>query len=43
MHRHLLSIDKVGRCGVTAENIAPEDVPEAKREGKQVFRHVDGG
>ena len=22
VHRHLLSIDKVGRCGVTAENIA---------------------
>ena len=35
MHRHLLSIDKVGRCGVTAENIAPEDVPQAKREVKE--------
>ena len=35
VHRHLLSIDKVGRCGVTAENIAPEDVPQAKREVKE--------
>ena len=32
VHRHLLSIDKVGRYGVTAENIAPEDVPQTKRE-----------
>ena len=35
VHRHLLSIDKVGRCGVTAENIAPGDVPQAKREVKE--------
>ena len=35
VHRHLLSIDKVGRCGGTAENIAPEDVPQAKREVKE--------
>lgn len=25
--RHLLSLDKVGRCGVTAREIAPADVP----------------
>lgn len=35
VHRHLLSIDKVGRFGVTAEDIAPSAVPPAKREVKE--------
>ena len=32
VHRHLLGIDKVGRCGVTAEAIAPGEVPPVRRE-----------
>lgn len=33
---HLMGIDKVGRCGVTAEKIALSAVPEPKREMKRV-------
>ena len=33
---HLLTLDKVGRCGVTAERIAPADVPDPVREVKEV-------
>jgi RNA-binding protein YlmH len=33
--RHLLSIEKVGRCGVTAEELAPSAVPAPERKGKQ--------
>lgn len=32
--KHLLSLDKVGRCGVTAREIALADVPERKIETK---------
>ena len=35
VHRHLLSIDKVGRCGVTAEAIAPGEVPPVRREVRE--------
>lgn len=30
--RHLLSLDKVGRCGVTAEEIALDEIPQPKRQ-----------
>lgn len=33
---HLSGIDKVGRCGVTAEKIALSDVPSPTREVKQI-------
>lgn len=33
---HLLTLDKVGRCGVTAERIAPADIPDPVREVKEV-------
>ena len=34
--RHLLSIDKVGRCGVSAQEVALDAVPAPKREVKSV-------
>ena len=34
VQRHLLSIEKVGRCGVKAEAVALEDIPEPKRQVK---------
>lgn len=34
--RHLLSIDKVGRCGVSAQKVALDAVPAPKREVKSV-------
>ena len=35
VQRHLLSIEKVGRCGVTAEELAPSAVPAPERKVKQ--------
>ena len=32
VQRHLLSIEKVGRCGVTAEELAPASVPAPERK-----------
>ena len=36
VHRHLMSIDKVGRVGVKAEDIAPSLVPPPLRQVKKV-------
>ena len=33
---HLLTLDKVGRCGVTAARIAPADIPAPVREVKKL-------
>lgn len=35
VQRHLLSIDKVGRCGVTAEETELDKIPEPERKVKQ--------
>lgn len=35
VQRHLLSIEKVGRCGVTAEDIPPDAVPAPERNVQQ--------
>ena len=36
VERHLLSIDKVGRCGVTARSIKPSEVPLPERQVKEL-------
>ena len=35
VQRHLLSIEKVGRCGVTAEALPPASVPAPERKRRQ--------
>ena len=35
VEKHLLSIDKVGRCGVTTRSIKPSEVPRPERQVKE--------